>query len=263
MTNRISAAFQHCKKINAKALIPYITPEFPVQGTTVPLILALEKAGASMIEVGIPFSDPLADGPTIQHSSEIAIKNGATLPKALELVQKARTQTSIPLILMGYINPIIHFGIEKLINEAKNAGVDGLIIPDLPPEESEELCSFSKKYGMSNIFLIAPTTPDERIRSIDSLSTDFTYCVSVTGVTGMQNAFGNSAEFEHFLLRVKANTNKPFVVGFGIKGKEQVQKISKISDGVVVGSALLQAIANENNVDDTIQKAAEFLSTLK
>jgi tryptophan synthase alpha chain len=223
----------------------------------------LEQAGASLIEIGIPFSDPLADGPTIQHSSDVAIKNGATLPRVLELVREARTKTSIPLILMGYINPILHYGIEKFIREAANAGVDGLIIPDVPPEECDELCALSKQYCMSNIFLIAPTTSDERIQHIDSLSTDFTYCVSVTGVTGARSSFGDSSGFEHFLSRVRANTKKPFVVGFGIKGKEQVQMISQFSDGVVIGSALLQAIADETSVDAAASRASEFLLTLK
>ena len=134
--DRISEKFQQLKSENKKAIIPYITPEFPIKGTTIPLILALEKAGASIIEVGIPFSDPLADGPTIQHSSFVAIQNGASLRSVLKSVKEVRKQTSIPIILMGYVNPILHFGFEKFLSEAKGSGVDGLIIPDLLPEES-------------------------------------------------------------------------------------------------------------------------------
>ncbi|MBI2428491.1 MAG: tryptophan synthase subunit alpha, partial [Ignavibacteriales bacterium] len=154
--NRISFVFQKLHSENKKAIVPYITPEFPVRGTTVPLILALESAGASMIEIGVPFSDPLADGPTIQHSSDVAIKNGVNVTRVFGLVKEARAKTEIPLILMGYVNPILNYGMERFFSDAKNAGVDGMIIPDLPPEESEEYRTLSKKYGISTVFLIAP-----------------------------------------------------------------------------------------------------------
>jgi len=258
--NRITQALQHLKSQNKKAIVPYITPEFPIIGTTVPLILALEQAGASFIEIGVPFSDPLADGPTIQHSSDIAIKNGVTVKKVLELVKEARTKTSIPLILMGYVNPILNYGMEKFINDAKSAGADGLIIPDLPPEESENFRALSKKYKISNIFLIAPTSPDERIRYIDELSTDFTYCVSVTGVTGARDSFGEN--FDDYLIRVRKNTLKPFVVGFGIKSKEQVQNVTKHADGIVVASALINSIAEKKSIEETVSTAKNFLLSL-
>ncbi|MDD8019056.1 MAG: tryptophan synthase subunit alpha [Bacteroidota bacterium] len=259
--NRISETFQKLQQQKKPAIVPYVTPEFPLKGTTVPLLLALERAGAAMIEIGIPFSDPLADGPTIQHSSEIALRNGATVLRVLELVKEARAQTAIPIILMGYFNPILYFGVEKFLTEAHHSGVDGLIIPDLPPEESKEFRELSKKYGVSNVFLIAPTSSEERIRVIDALSTDFTYCVSVTGVTGSRSSFGN--HFDEFLHRVKRNTKKPFVVGFGIKGKEQVTMISSIADGVVVGSALLQAMENATSVDEAVSLGKNFLSSLQ
>lgn len=258
--NRIPQVFQKSQLQNQKVIVPYITPEFPIPGTTVPLILALESAGATMIEVGVPFSDPLADGPTIQHSSDVAIKNGVNVTKVFELVQEARTKTEIPLILMGYVNPILNYGMERFISDAKSTGVDGMIIPDLPPEESEEYRTLSKKYGMSTIFLIAPTSSDERIRHIDELSTDFTYCVSVTGVTGARNAFDGG--IDRFLLRVKENTKKPFVVGFGIKNKKQVHEMSRYSAGVVVGSALLQEIAEKKSIDDVVGAATKFISSL-
>lgn len=258
--NRISQKFQELHSQNKKAIVPYITPEFPINGTTVPLILALESAGASMIEVGVPFSDPLADGPTIQHSSDVAIKNGVTVSKVFELVKEARKKTEIPLILMGYVNPILNYGMEKFFSDAKAAGVDGTIIPDLPPEESDEYCSFAKKYGISTVFLIAPTSSDERIRFIDDLTSDFTYCVSVTGVTGARSSF--SASIDQFLARVRKNTKKSFVVGFGIKNKVQVTEMSNYSDGVVVGSALLQEIAEKKNVEDVALAAKKFISSL-
>ncbi len=258
--NRIASTLQQFHLNKKTIVVPYITPEFPMKGTTVPLILALEQSGAGMIEVGIPFSDPLADGPTIQHSSEIAIKNGATLKRVLELISEARKQTNIPLILMGYINPILNYGLEKFLRDAKKAGVDGLIIPDMPPEESDEYRILSSQNGLSNIFLIAPTSSEERIRYIDSISTDFTYCVSITGVTGGKNSFDGS--FNEFLSRVKINTAKPFVVGFGIKSKEQITQISTVADGAVVGSALLQAISGKQSIEEVVVTAKQFLSTL-
>ena len=161
---------------------------------------------------------------------------------------------------MGYINPILNHGMEKFCADAKSAGIDGMIIPDLPPEESAEFCSLCKQHGLSNVFLIAPTSSDERIRYIDGLSTDFSYCVSVTGVTGSATTFGSN--FDGFLTRVKNNTKKPFVVGFGIKSREQVNQISAAADGVVVGSALLQAIGGGKNVDEVTTAAKQFLSTI-
>lgn len=258
--NRISQTFQQLHLQNKKALIPYITPEFPVQGTTVPLLRALESAGASLIEIGIPFSDPLADGPTIQHSSEVAIKNGVTVPKVFELVKEARKKTDIPFILMGYVNSLLHYGMEKFLSDANQAGVDGLIIPDLLPDESEEYRILSKKYSISNVFLIAPTTPVERIRFIDEVSTDFTYCVSVTGVTGARNSLDD--ELGPFLSRVQKNTTKPFVVGFGIKSKDQVSAICKIANGAVIGSALLQSMEGKKNVDEAVLSATTFFTSL-
>ncbi len=259
--NRIAAVFQQYAAKNRIAIIPYITPEYPLKNVTVPLILALESAGAAMIEVGIPFSDPLADGPTIQHSSEIAINNGATLKRVLELVTEARTKTDIPIILMGYVNPVLNYEMERFCADAKNAGVDGLIIPDLPPEESAEFRTLCAKNGLSNIFLIAPTSTDDRIIFIDDCSTDLTYCVSVTGVTGARNAFG--VNFDEFLGRVKKNVRKPFVVGFGIKSKEQIAQIAPFANGVVIGSALLQQIAEANTAEEVTILAHRFLSSLQ
>ena len=261
--NRIRTVFQQLQSQKRKALIPYITPEFPIEGTTVPLILGLEKAGASLIEVGIPFSDPIADGVTIQHSSHIAIQNGATIRKVLESVKEARRKSDIPVVLMGYVNPILRYGMERFLEDANKSGVDGVIIPDLLPEESEEWRNLSLQYGVSNVFLIAPTTPVQRIQYLDSLSTDFSYCVSVTGVTGARTSFGDAHALENFLSRVKGNTVKPFVVGFGISKREQVSAMCWYADGVVVGSALLRGIENEKSIDAVVTSAGAFLSSLQ
>ena len=258
--NRISTALAQYRANKKTILISYVTPEFPIKGTTLPIILALEQSGAGMIEVGIPFSDPLADGPTIQHSSEIAIKNGATIRYILELIAEARTKTDIPLILMGYVNPILNYGLEQFLKDAKKAGVDGLIIPDLLPEESDEYRSLCKQNGLSMVFLVAPTSSEKRIQYIDSISTDFTYCVSVTGVTGARSSFGDN--FDQYLSRVKKNTTKPFVVGFGINNKEQIVRIASYADGAVVASALLQAMSDKKNINDVVVSARQFISTL-
>jgi len=260
--NRIRTAFQTLHSQGKKALIPYITPEFPIRGATVPLILELAKAGATHIEVGIPFSDPIADGETIQRSSHTAIQNGATIGGVLTAVKEARLHSSLPIILMGYVNPILRYGMARFLRDAAECGVDGMIVPDLLPEESEEWRSLSLSSAMSNTFLMAPTTPDSRIMYLDSISSDFTYCVSVTGVTGARTAFGDQKAFEAFLGRVKANTTKPFVVGFGISNREQVASVCRFADGAVVGSALLRHIEKETSIAGAAKSAAAFLSSL-
>jgi tryptophan synthase alpha chain len=260
--NRIQQTFQQLKKSGRKALIPYITPEFPLRGTTVPLLRALEKSGAAMIEIGIPFSDPLADGKTIQRSSEIALRHGATLPTILSAVREFRNESELPLLLMGYINPVLQYGVERFVTDCRNAGVDGLIIPDLPPEEAESLRGHCAQAGVSNVFLIAPTTPDERIRWISELSTDFSYCVSVTGVTGARASLGLNGSLDDFLTRVQMHSTKPFVVGFGVAQPEHVQRVWQWADGAVVGSSLLEAIQAAQSVEAAVQQASAFLEHL-
>ena len=259
--SRIQNALQQQRTTGKPLLIPYITPEFPVKDATVPVMQSLAAAGAGMIEVGIPFSDPLADGPVIQHSSEIAIRNGATLRRVLDLVASARRSLTLPILLMGYANPILKYGVPRFCADAAAAGADGLIIPDLPPEESGELRAESAKHGLSTVFLMAPTSTDERIRFIDGCSSDFSYCVSVTGVTGARTSFGT--DFDSFLGRVKKNAQKPFVVGFGIRSAEQVQQIAPYACGAVVGSALLQHIADAVTPADAAAKAGIFLAGLR
>jgi tryptophan synthase alpha chain len=260
--SRISDAFHKLRSEGRKALIPYITPEFPIAGATQPLLLALAAKGADLIEVGVPFSDPIADGPTIQHSSQIALTNGSTVKSVLADVRDARSQTNVPVVLMGYINPILHYGVELFMRDAVESGVDGLIVPDLLPEESQEIRTLASKYGISLVFLIAPTSSDERIRYIDSLTTDFTYCVSMTGVTGARGGFGASDKFEAFLKRVRHNTTKPFVVGFGISKAEQVERICRFADGAVVGSALIAAMTGKTTIDESVKSAVTFFSSL-
>ncbi len=261
--NRIRARFQELKAGHRKALIPYVTPEFPVRGTTVPLVLALEKAGADLVEVGIPFSDPIADGPTIQHSSYVALRNGVTLQALLQIVRGIRAQSPIPIVLMGYVNPLLKYGLERLLSEAAASGVDGFIVPDLLPDESAEYRSLAARFGISTVFLTAPTSNDARIRAIDAASTDFTYCVSVTGVTGARQGKRDAPEFESFLTRVKANTTKPFVVGFGISNAADVGEVWRYADGAVVGSALIRAIADAKSPEEAAAGGASFFRSLR
>ena len=261
--NGIRKTFESLKVSGAKALVPYITPEFPFKGMTTQLLLALEKAGADLIEVGIPFSDPLADGETIQHSSAIAIENGATIETILKSVSEFRRTSQLPIVLMGYVNPIFHLRYDNFLAACKAAGVDGLIVPDLPPEESSDFVASSERCGVSNVFLIAPTSDEARIREIDELSTDFSYCISVTGVTGSRTQLGHSGDLDTFLARVKRNTMKPFVVGFGISRPEHVQHVWKYADGAVVGSALINAMAKSGSRDDALDAASIFFRSLR
>lgn len=261
--NRIRTTFDQLKASHKKALIPYITPEFPFKGITLPLLRELEVGGADLIEIGIPFSDPLADGETIQHSSEIALKNGVSISHILKAVEEFRKKSELPLLLMGYMNPVLHFGSEKFLAACKASGVDGVIIPDLPPEEASAFKKASNDQNISNVFLIAPTTPVERIRHIDELSTDFSYCVSVTGVTGARTQLGANGAFDQFLERVRANTKKAFVVGFGISRPEHVQRVWQHADGAVVGSALINLLGKATSEQEALVSSKQFLRSLR
>ncbi len=261
--NRIQKKFTGLGNSGQKALIPYITPEYPFKGITLGLLRALEEAEADLIEVGIPFSDPLADGETIQHSSEIALKNGVTVDRILRAVSDFRSGSELPILLMGYVNPILRMGIEKFLESCKSAGVDGLIIPDLPPEEASAITIGSTKHQISNVFLIAPTTSDSRIRKIDGYSTDFSYCVSVTGVTGARSKFGAGGGLDEFLTRVRKNTQKPFVVGFGISQREHVQHVWEHADGAVVGSSLINVLGKTSSEEQALRAAVDFLRSLR
>jgi tryptophan synthase alpha chain len=260
---RIGEKFQNLGVEQRSALIPYVTPEFPVRGATVPLILALEEAGADLVELGVPFSDPIADGPTIQHSSAVALRNGVTLEKILDLVHGIRRKSEIPIVLMGYCNSFLRYGFHSFFRNAKAAGVDGLIVPDMPPEEAEEVLNVAGRNSISMTFLIAPTTPAARIKKIDRLSTDFSYCVSVTGVTGARRNLGAKRELLTFLKRVKANTKKPFVVGFGISHAEQVREVCRYAAGAVVGSALIKSMEKCTSVPAAVRAAREFFRSLQ
>jgi tryptophan synthase alpha chain len=239
-TDYICHVFQQAKDGGRAALIPYFTLGYPTQQDSLAVIEALACSGADLIELGVPFSDPLADGPTIQHSTHEALQQGITVARCLEMVRELRQRgVKQPLLLMGYINPLLSYGIPRFIADAAKMGADGLIIPDLPAEEAEEVEICCKQHGLALVYLLAPTSTPERIALLTQHSTGFIYLVSVTGVTGARNSL--SADLEEFVERVRVQTSLPLAVGFGIATPEQAKKVGKIADGVIIGSALINA----------------------
>jgi len=252
--SRISAAFS---RKSHKALIPYVTVGYPDIEATLKIVPVLADAGADVIELGIPFSDPLADGATIQNASSRAIDNGVTTNICLETAKQLRKKTAVPLIFMSYYNPIYRFGIEKFCSECEKSSIDGLIIPDLPPEEGGELENIGKTYGLDLIYLLAPTSTRARIRKVAAHSGGFIYLVSVTGVTGARQSVPE--ELSAFVKRVRQETDKPLCVGFGISTTEQAKQVVAIADGVIVGSRLIQLMED----DATLKKAGAFCRQLR
>ena len=254
--NRIENAFK-----NKPIFMPYFPLGYPDLETSVNVIEALAKNGADLIEVGLSFSDPLADGPVIQQATQIALEKGVTIKKSLEAVKELRGRgVTIPLILMGYYNPMLAYGLEKFIHDAREAGADGFIIPDLPLEEAEEFQSING--DMPLIQMLAPTSPDERMESIARNAKGFIYLVSVTGVTGERREVSN--DLGDLISRVRAHTSAPVCVGFGIGTPEQAKQVGQLADGVIVGSACVKAIGgSQTPVETAKQFAAEFRSVLK
>jgi tryptophan synthase alpha chain len=259
--NRIDSTFKKLKADRKKAFIAFITAGFPDLDTTGRLVLELASNGVDIIELGIPFSDPIADGEVIQEASQWALKrNRVNLADVFKLVKKLRSQTSIPLCLMSYYNPIFVFGEEKFLNRAKSSGVDGVIIPDLPPEEGVRFSKTAGKLGLDTIFFIAPTTVPKRMKSIIRLSRGFIYYISLTGVTGARNSL--PAGLSRQIKRVKRLSPKPVCVGFGVSSPEQVKILKKVSDGVIVGSAIVRKIKENIGKKDLVARVAGFVRKL-
>ena len=235
--------------------MPYICAGDPSHEISRKLLLTLEAAGADLIELGVPFSDPIADGPTIQKASERALVDKISLREILDMVETLRQETQIPIALMTYYNPIFRMGDAEFCAAAHKAGVDGVIIPDLPPEEASTLLEVAPAHDLATIFLAAPTSSPERIRFIASVSTGFIYCVSVTGVTGARTSL--SEEIQPMIADLKKQTQKPICVGFGVSTSEQANAVARLADGVIVGSAIINVM--EKHLGD---KAA-ILSSVK
>lgn len=259
--NRIEKRFEELKKQKKKAFIAYICAGDPDLSTTKRLVLELDKAGVDIIELGVPFSDPMADGPTIQRASQRALKKRVNLPKIFLLIKSLRKRTEIPLILMTYYNPVYKYGVKRFVRDGKGSGVDGVIVPDLPPEEATELIAASKKNEFDTIFLAAPTSTIERIRLISQKSTGFIYYVSLTGVTGARKKLPSHIR-EH-IREIKRISNKPVCIGFGISNSQQVGELSSFCDGVIVGSAIINRVESRLSDKKRIpDKVAAFIKGL-
>ncbi len=257
--SRIDKTFSELKKQKRSALMPYLPLGYPTIDVSRDLICAAANAGADALELGVPFSDPLADGPVIQRATQIALKNGMTLTKCLEMVRSARDMgVAIPLVLMGYFNPILQFGIERFARAAHDASVDGLIVPDLPPEESGALSAASQANDLDLVFLAAPTSTATRLKLIGDATRGFVYLVSVTGVTGARDQI--ASDLGEFVARVRAVTTKPVCVGFGIATAESARSVARVADGVIVGSALVAKIGENGRAVDA---AKEFIAELR
>lgn len=241
MTTRIDTRFAALKQEGRAALVTFVMCGDPDVATSLDIIKALPKAGADVIEIGMPFTDPMADGPAIQAAGLRALKAGASMKKTLRVVRDFRAQDdATPIVLMGYYNPIYIYGVDKFLADAKSAGVDGLIVVDLPPEEDDELCLPALKAGLNFIRLATPTTDDKRLPTVLANTSGFVYYVSVTGITG--GASANADAVAAAVARIKRHTGLPVSVGFGVKTPEQARAFAAHADGVVVGSALVEAV---------------------
>jgi tryptophan synthase alpha chain len=258
--NRIDQKFRELQTQKKKAFIAFLTAGDPDLKTTRELVLEFEKVGVDIVELGVPFSDPLADGPTIQAASQRALAKGVDLRQILAAVQDIRQVSQVPIALMTYYNPVYRYGEDRFIHEAKQRGVDGVIIPDLPPEEAGFFIRSAKEKDISTVFFLAPTTTDRRMKSIVEVSTGFVYYVSLTGVTGTDKGFSkdNAAK----IRAAKKWTKTPVCVGFGVSTPEQVKALGKIADGVIVGSAIVQQIEKHRGAADLVQNVSRFVGTL-
>jgi tryptophan synthase alpha chain len=243
-------------KTSRKALIPYVTVGYPSIEATLEVVPLLAKNGADIVELGIPFSDPLADGVTIQRSSFNALQKGVNTKICLDVARRLRDKVDIPLVFMTYYNPVFHYGLEQFCSACVGAGVDGLIIPDLPPQEGADLEAITKKQDLDLIYLLAPTSTEERIKLVGQRSRGFIYLVSVTGVTGARDRL--PADLEVFVTRVKEQVSQPLCVGFGISTPSQAKRVARLADGVIVGSRIIQLME-----DGDMGRVAEFVKGLR
>jgi tryptophan synthase alpha chain len=252
--SRIASVFVQPKHT---ALIPYVTVGYPTIETTLKAVSLFASIGCDIIELGIPFSDPLADGVTIQRASYEALRRGVTPKVCLEVAQELRRQVEIPLVFMTYYNPVLKFGLEQFCSECAEVGIDGLIIPDLPPEEGKELEKSTKRHSLDLVYLLSPASTRERIRLVINRSSGFIYLVSLTGITGARDKLPE--ELESFVGSVRDRTDKPLCVGFGVSTPDQARRVAKVADGVIVGSRIIQLL----DKDKSLRNACSFVSCLR
>ena len=257
---RIEAAFIELKRSGKKGFIPFITAGDPDLETTEELLVELSQAGATVIELGVPFSDPMADGPVIQRASERALRHGLGVGDILGVVASARRRIEKPIVLFSYFNPLLQFGLKRLAEEAKAAGVDGVLVTDLSPEESGELDGELRANDLDMIFLIAPTSTDERLKLIAEHARGFIYAVSRAGVTGVQTSV--SAAAEKLVNRMRQFSLLPIAVGFGISNAEQVKDVHRYADAVVIGSAIVSEIERLEGATDVAERIGDFVKEL-
>ncbi len=257
----LSATFENLSERGEKALIAYVMAGDPSLSQTEEIVLALDAAGADVVELGVPFSDPVADGPTIQRAAERALQQGTTLTRVLELVSALRRRTRLPLVLMSYCNPIYAFGLDRFFKTAHAVGVSGLIVPDLPIEEAQPFLIRHRRHRVDLIFLVAPTTPPDRAARICGQSSGFVYYVSLTGVTGTR--LKDQGDAMARIRALKAMSDHPVAVGFGISTPQEAHAIAADADGVIVGSALVKIIATAVSDPDYLSRLTAFVSSLK
>jgi tryptophan synthase alpha chain len=257
--SRIPKTFQKLKREGRKGFIPFITAGDPNLQTTHDLIVELACVGATVIELGVPFSDPMADGPVIQRASERALRHGFGLPEIFDVVRSVRKQTNVPIVLFSYFNPLLQFGLDKLVREAEHAEVDGILVTDLAPEEAGRFSAMLRAHEIDLIFLVAPTSTDERLRMIAERASGFIYAVSRAGVTGAREEV--SAEAEKLVKRVRLVSDLPVAVGFGVSKPEHVRDVWRYADAAVVGSAIVEVI--EKSADQAVvEKVGQFAASL-
>ncbi len=259
--SRIEERFRVLRERGERAMVVFLTAGDPDLETTAALILAMAESGADVIEIGVPFSDPIADGPTIQRSSERGLASGATLRRILERVQRLRPKIEVPLVLMGYANPFYAMGEERFARDAASVGVDGVIVPDLPPEEGASFFAQLQHGGIDNVLLAAPTTTRERMKVIAEHTRGFLYYVSLTGVTSARA--GLTAGIEEGVALAKEFTDLPVCVGFGISKPEHARAVGKFADGVVVGSAIVDLIEAAGSRDKAVDSVARYVAEMK
>jgi tryptophan synthase alpha chain len=258
--SRIAEAFAEMKRDNRRGFIPFITAGDPDLQTTLELIVELARAGATVIELGVPFTDPMADGPVIQRASERALRHGFGLDEILKVVGDARKQSDVPIILFSYFNPLLQFGIEKLADEARNAGIDGILVTDLTPEEAGNVACVWRAHELDLIFLVAPTSTDARLQLIAERASGFIYAVARAGVTGARESM--SAETETLVARVRKFSDLPVAVGFGISKPEHVRDVWRYADAAVVGSAIVEVIEQAPSPTEAVSRVGQFAREL-
>lgn len=259
--SRIGPVLEARRRRGEAALVPFVMAGDPDLDTTLRLVAAAEAAGADALEIGVPFSDPTADGPVLQRSAERALRNGASLPRILGMVQEIRRRSELPIVLFGYYNPIFRYGPERFARDAAAAGVDGCLVVDLPPEEVDELKQFTDPAGLDIIFLLAPTTDAERMKGIAARARGFVYYVSLTGVTGVRSSLPEGLPAA--VAAVRTHTDLPVAVGFGISSPQQAAAVAEFADAVIVGSAVMRLVEEHAPAGRAVDEVGAFLRSLK